>query len=181
MDNQTTNYGYWFLSALISTGLIWLLFLKKFGFGSDHSDDSESTVSNANIGIIGENIFNLMLVIKASDMSQLGFFKHEPEKVYSKGTAEDLIRKTIRAYAYQEGDKQGEENGKQINRSNEAIDYDSEERILVHLQVYATPEIIECNDTDLIRRALSSDRPIEIKEISKLAAKSGTNAFYDIM
>lgn len=122
---------------------------------------------------------HLLLVIRASHIPNR---KLAQGGDYGKEEADELIRKTIRAYAYQDGDEAGKENTDKINREEKPhIDFDSEARVLVHLQIFASPEIIGCTRGRLIRAALASDRLVKVMEMTELAADSGTEVFYDIL
>jgi hypothetical protein len=94
--------------------------------------------------------------------------------------ANDLITHAVRAYCFKQGDAEGDEIVENLVFSNDEIDYQTENRILIHLVVSAESSIIEQRDGLSIKEKINLDEPVKIIKLQKLQSSRSTYDFYEI-
>jgi len=117
----------------------------------------------------------LLLIINASKLDKsLG-------RTISKDAVEKMIANAAFAYYFADDDLEGQGILDAVKCLDEAINYNSEERVFLQLSLLAKPEINAGKSNRFsISEAMQPEQPVEIKRQQKLETMRSVEAFYRI-
>jgi hypothetical protein len=124
--------------------------------------------------------YKQVVLLLVTDAKQLDNNLKQDSRI-SKDAAEKMIANATFAYCFSEDDSDGQNVLNAVECSDEAINYESEERVFLQLSLSAKPEITDGKRDKLgIREAMQPNQSVEIKRLQKLQTMRSVKAFHSI-